>query len=260
MEIVIDPHMSANENISAYYDKSKKIKAKISGLNRALEDTRRKIREEEAKASAAGPPEKKIQRKKEWYEAFHWFFTSGKHLVIAGKDMKSNQMAVTRHLEKSDLYFHADIQGAPSVILKGGQGAGDGELKEAASFAASYSSAWKKGVGSISVYHVLPEQVTTSAPSGEYLPKGGFIIRGSKTYEKNSPLKLWVSYFDEKLQTLPYRPKKPSIPIVPGGNDTKNDVAKKILKIMRSEQPGAAIDTDWLLQRLPNGSSIINKG
>ncbi len=256
MEILIDPHISVNKNISNYFNKGKKAKSKIPGVNKAIGDTKRLIKKEEEKASIETGPEKKIERKKEWYEKFHWFFTKNNFLVVAGKDMKSNQVVVTRYLEINDLYFHADIQGAPSVILKEGQKAEKEDIEEAASFAASYSSAWKKGAGSLDVYYVTPDQVTKSAPSGEYLPKGGFIIKGHKEYVKNSVLQLWVSFFDEKLQILPYKPKEKAIQIKPGGNASKNALAKSIFKTLSEKIPDNIVDTDWLMQRLPNGSSL----
>jgi predicted ribosome quality control (RQC) complex YloA/Tae2 family protein len=259
MDVVLDPHKSVNDNIAAYYEKAKKAKAKIAGLMKAMLDTERLIKAEEEKASLALPPEKRVVRSKEWYESFHWFFTTNGLLVVAGRDAKSNDVAVARHLEKDDLYFHADIQGAPSTIMKNGQKAGEEDIAEAASFAASYSSAWKKGAGTISVYYVKPEQVSKTAPSGEYVPKGGFMIRGQKQYAKNARMQLWISYFNGKLQTLPYKPTEKSIALTPGGSGTKNEVAKRLLKAMTALFPEGNVDLDWLMQRLPNGSSTIKE-
>jgi len=58
-------------------------------------------------------------------------------------------------MDAGDLFFHADIDGAPVAVMKtGGRNAGDQDLMEAAQFAASYSAAWKFGYGSVDVYCV----------------------------------------------------------------------------------------------------------
>ncbi len=56
-------------------------------------------------------------------------------------------------------------------------------MEEACIFAASYSKAWKQ-FGEAQVYWVLPEQVSKTPQSGEFLPKGAFIIRGKRNYKK----------------------------------------------------------------------------
>jgi hypothetical protein len=54
-------------------------------------------------------------------------------------------------------------------------------LEEACLFAASYSRAWNQ-FGEASAYWVLPEQVSKTPESGEYVPKGAFMIRGKRNY------------------------------------------------------------------------------
>ena len=54
-------------------------------------------------------------------------------------------------------------------------------LEEACIFAASYSKAWKQ-FAEAQAYWVLPEQVSKTAQSGEFVPKGAFIIRGKRNY------------------------------------------------------------------------------
>ena len=43
---------------------------------------------------------------------------SGGHLLIGGRDAKGNDVGVRKHLSSHDLYFHADLHGAPSCSLK----------------------------------------------------------------------------------------------------------------------------------------------
>ncbi|MHA2366135.1 MAG: ribosome rescue protein RqcH [Candidatus Hodarchaeales archaeon] len=192
-----------------YYDKAKKAERKIEPAKVAIADTKEKITEseklkEEAQAITKAKAVKK--RKKRWYETYHWTRTTNGILVIAGRDAKSNERLIRRRLEKEDIFFHADVQGAPYTLLKvneidldiKNQEPTNLDFLEAAIIAAVYSKAWKAGLGSTDVYSVNSDQVSFSTPSGEFLPKGGVIIRGKRHYYKNIPLKFWIGvYFDE---------------------------------------------------------------
>ncbi len=59
--------------------------------------------------------------KKEWYEKFRWFFTTGGKLAIGGRDAQSNTTLIRRHLQENDTIYHADLFGSPFFILKGGK-------------------------------------------------------------------------------------------------------------------------------------------
>lgn len=39
-------------------------------------------------------------------------------LVIGGRDSQQNEQVVKRHLKGKDIYVHADLHGASSVIIK----------------------------------------------------------------------------------------------------------------------------------------------
>jgi len=93
-----------------------------------------------------------------------------------------NEEIVSKHLESRDLFFHTQTPGAPAVILKVGQEAGEISIREAAEFAATYSALWKEEKHAGEVYYVLPEQVSKTAKPGEYLPKGSFYITGKRNY------------------------------------------------------------------------------
>jgi predicted ribosome quality control (RQC) complex YloA/Tae2 family protein len=139
---------------------------------------------ESKKLSISEQTKHKVRERKKWFEKFRWFETSEGLLAVAGKDASSNITLLRKHLQPDDLVFHAEITGAPVVILKGGKKASERSIEEAAQFAASYSRAWREGLSSISVYYVRPEQVSFSAPSGEYLPKGSFMVTGKRNYVK----------------------------------------------------------------------------
>src|SRR5438034_783443 len=84
--------------------------------------------------------------------------------------------------KEGDRYAHADVHGAPSTVIKDGARASDVTLREACEFALAYSKAWSAGLASGSAYWVLPEQVSKQAESGEFLPRGAFVIRGKRNY------------------------------------------------------------------------------
>ncbi|HYB45199.1 MAG TPA: NFACT family protein [Nitrososphaerales archaeon] len=119
-------------------------------------------------------------RRGEWYERFRWFTTSEGKLAIGGRDAQSNTLLVRRHLEDGDSVYHADIFGSPFFILKRGTEQTPDETLEVAQATVAFSSAWKTGLASADAYWVTKEQVGTSAPSGEYLSRGSFMIRGKK--------------------------------------------------------------------------------
>ena len=138
---------------------------------------------------------KKITKRKtlEWFEKFHWMRTSDGFLVLGGRDATSNEIIFKKHLDENDIVFHADITGAPLTVIKSeGKKISKQAIKEAAVLAASYSSAWKAGLGSVDVYWIKPDQVSKSPPTGEYLPKGAFMIRGKKNYLKKVILEITI--------------------------------------------------------------------
>ncbi|MHC1628948.1 MAG: ribosome rescue protein RqcH [Candidatus Nezhaarchaeales archaeon] len=193
----LKPHESLMANISRLYDELKELKRKIDAGNKALrelEDKLAKIIKD--KSVIVEEIEDKIRVRREprhWYERFLWFKSSDGFLVIGGKDATQNEVLVKKYLGDKDLFFHADITGASAVIVKTeGREIPQTTISEAAQFAACYSKAWKAGFGSIDVYWVYGEQVSKTPPSGEYLPKGSFMIRGTRNYLRGVELKLAI--------------------------------------------------------------------
>ena len=82
-----------------------------------------------------------------------------------------------------DLYVHADLHGATSVIIKNhtGQPVPPKTLNEAGCMAVSYSAAWEARIVT-SAWWVQHSQVSKTAPTGEYLTTGSFMIRGKKNF------------------------------------------------------------------------------
>ena len=178
-------------------EKSQKtIEASTKALKAAEETARKQLAEarKRSKQSAAGSvPGGK--RKVLWFEKFHWFVTSDNYLVIAGRDAHQNELLVKRYLRPGDAYLHADVHGAASCILrakrrrrqqhKGGTTEvvplSEQALREAGNFTICRSSAWTSRMVT-SAWWVESHQVSKTAPTGEYLTVGSFMIRGKKNF------------------------------------------------------------------------------
>jgi predicted ribosome quality control (RQC) complex YloA/Tae2 family protein len=181
-DVELEIKKSIHENADFYYEKAKKAREKAEGVKRAIEATLREMERVEEKLEKKLVTSIKVRRKRDWYENYRWFFTSEGFLVIGGRTAEMNEEIVAKHIESLDLFFHTQTPGAPAVILKRGQEAGEESIREAAEFAATYSALWKEGKHAGEVYYVLPEQVSKSAKAGEYLPKGSFYITGKRNY------------------------------------------------------------------------------
>jgi len=196
---------SIGENAELYYEKAKKFRRKYEGALKAYEDTKRKLVEVEKlieEEMKKGLNVRHIERrKKKWFEKFRWFVSSEGFLVLAGKDAGTNEVLIKRYMTENDLYCHADVYGAPHVVIKDGKRAGEKTIFEACQFAVSMSRAWSRGLYSADAYWAYPDQVTKQAPSGEYLGKGAFMIYGKRNWLRGLPLKLAVgviTYEDEE--------------------------------------------------------------
>ncbi len=192
------------ENAAEYYERGKKAKRKSAGALAALEESRKKLsaaerKIREAEAAKTKPTEvmkelvKRKVKRKEWYEKFRWFTSSDGFLVVAGKDAVSNEVLVKKHAEAEEPVFHAEIAGAPFVVVKSeGKAPSEQVLGEAGKFAAAFSRAWRGGAGSADVYWVKPSQLSKSGPSGEYVAHGAFAVSGKRNWMRGVPLQLAV--------------------------------------------------------------------
>jgi predicted ribosome quality control (RQC) complex YloA/Tae2 family protein len=185
-DIRLDVRKTATQNADSFYKKSKKAKSKIPGVNKAMKKTKKELEKLKEKGKEAIElteeiPEERVVKKREWYEKFRWFVSTDGLLVLGGRDATSNEILVKKHMQPHDVFVHADIHGAPAVvIMTEGREAPEATIQEAFDFAATYSRAWKHGASFLDVYWVKPEQVSKTAEHGEYVTKGAFIIRGKK--------------------------------------------------------------------------------
>jgi len=266
MELEIDLNKSLNENASLYFDKSKKSKKKLDGLKKAVKDTEKKLNKMQEKEEIIDQNKEHLikRRKKQWFEKFHWFYTSDNILAVAGRDAKSNEELVKKHMVKTDLYFHADIQGSPHCILKTKKNSASAKsMEETAEFVAVFSKAWTSGLSAVDVYSVNPEQVSKSAPSGESMKTGSFMIYGERNWFKKTSLNFGIGIKKEKDGFVVISGsfdgvKKNSdfcFKIIQG-KDSKGVTGKKLKKLFEAKV-SESVDLDELISMLPNGESEI---
>eukprot|EP00871_Galdieria_phlegrea_P000381 jgi/Galph1/1343/GphlegSOOS_G5988.1 len=193
----VDLSLSAFANAARYFENRRRAQEK---KEKAMEATKKALNVAEKKAtkqverSQQGSLKPAVAlreiRKPFWFEKFDWFISSENYLVIAGRDAQQNELIVKRYMRPYDVYVHADIHGASSVVVK--NNSKDMPiplmtLTEAGSFAMCHSSAWSSKIVS-SAWWVHAGQVSKTAPSGEYLTTGSFMIRGKKNYLPPSQL------------------------------------------------------------------------
>ncbi len=248
---------------SQYYDKAKESERKIESAEEALEETKAELEElEKEEINTEEVLEDKTQkRKKQWFEKYRWFYSSEDYLVLIGRDAQTNDMLVKKHMDSNDMYFHADFDGAPSVVVKDGQEAGEDTYMEAAKAAVTFSKTWKAGIGADTAFYVDPDQVTQNPESGEYLEKGAFVIRGEREYMRNVSVEAWIGpYQIEEEKFVPMVGPEDAVKehcedaleLVPG-HTKKSALAKEIQS--RLER---SLDLDYIIRSLPPGKSDIN--
>ncbi len=260
--VSMDSRKSIPDNAEVYYEKSKKAKRKIKGALIAIENTKRQLAEMEEKKEKAMAnimvPQKRVKKNLKWYEKLRWFVSGDGTLVVCGRDAGSNEAVVKKYLEQNDVYLHADIHGAPSVVAKiSSDKLNNDLLYELGIFAASFSSAWSRNYGMQDVYWVEPEQVSKTPVSGEFVPKGAFIIRGHRNYIRGCKLEISigiVEYDGEKRimagpKTAMEKYTSKFVTIKPGYTK-KEKIAKEILARINEDN---LISLDDVVRVLPSG-------
>ncbi|EFN86238.1 nuclear export mediator factor NEMF homolog isoform X1 [Harpegnathos saltator] len=191
MIIDVDLAHTAFGNARKYYSQkrsaAKKQQKTIESHGKALKSAEKKTKQTLKEVQTIHSIIK--LRKVYWFEKFYWFITSENYLVIGGRDQQQNELIVKRYLRAGDLYVHADLTGASSVVIKNPTGGfvPPKSLAEAGTMAIAYSVAWDAKVVA-NAWWVHHDQVSKSAPTGEYLTTGSFMIRGKKNYLPPSQL------------------------------------------------------------------------
>ncbi|KAJ2402059.1 hypothetical protein GGI23_000981 [Coemansia sp. RSA 2559] len=215
MSVDVDIFESAFANAQRYYNSRRQAGIKhaktLAVSSQALLSAEQKIRTD-LKATKITSTVTQA-RKPFWFEKFSWLISSDGFLVLAGHDMQQNELLVKRHLRAGDAYVHADINGAASVIVKNklaataapeaalsslvaldkqptASGSADGSsadsippstLFQAGVMSVCQSRAWDAKIVT-SAWWVEAHQVSKTAPTGEFLTTGSFMIRGKKRF------------------------------------------------------------------------------
>ncbi|XP_073950887.1 nuclear export mediator factor NEMF homolog Clbn [Choristoneura fumiferana] len=187
MCVDIDLSLTAFANARKYYDlkrnAAKKQQKTLESADKALKSAERRTKQTLKEAQTISSISK--ARRTYWFEKFFWFISSDNYLVIGGRDQQQNELLVKRYMRATDIYVHAEVSGAASVIIKNPAAAPapvpPRTLAEAGQAAVAYSVAWEAKVLT-SAWWVHAHQVSKSAPTGEYLTTGSFMIRGRKNY------------------------------------------------------------------------------
>lgn len=191
-KVEVDLSLSAHANARRWYEMKKKqeskqektVTAHTKAFKAAEKKTRLQLSQEKSVATISH------MRKVHWFEKFNWFISSENYLVISGRDAQQNEMIVKRYMSKGDLYIHADLHGASSTVIKNHrpeQPVPPLTLNQTGCFTVCHSQAWDSKIVT-SAWWVYPHQVSKTAPTGEYLTVGSFMIRGKKNFLPPHPL------------------------------------------------------------------------
>jgi len=258
VEVEIDFRKSAQENAQDYFEEAKHAAKKIEASKIPIEETKKKMKDvkKNAEKKEASVKQRKRVRGK-WYEKFHWMVTSDGFLVVGGRDATQNEVLFKKHLQPDDIALHADIQGAPLTFVKAdGKAPTPQAIREASEFAVAYSTGWKRGLASVDVYWVRADQVSKTAQSGEFLPKGSFVMRGAKNFMKNTELKvaIGVEFETDKDGNAAAKP-------VCGAVQSVNNRAKYFVTLKpgsySQQQAAEEVKKRLLLKAMPNDQELI---
>ncbi|MCI4339335.1 MAG: NFACT family protein [Thermoplasmata archaeon] len=208
-EVALRTDRTPRESAQEVYAEVKRLQSKVAGARAALAETDAKAarpRIAPGRVARRAAAETERSRKPHWFERFRWFISSEGAVVIAGRDASSNDLIVRRNMKDGDLYVHADLHGAASVIVKhpppGEPAVTEATLREAGQWAVVYSKAWRAGLASASAFWVTHEQVSKAASSGEFVARGAWAIHGTKHILKDLPTELGLGTIDYRGETL----------------------------------------------------------
>jgi predicted ribosome quality control (RQC) complex YloA/Tae2 family protein len=294
-DVELDPGEGVEHNADRLYREAKRVVEKREGAEEAVAETRAELEaierrrdEWEAGDGEAEPEDDEgevdwlsrrsipVRQDEQWYERFRWFHTSDGFLVLGGRNADQNEDLVKKYLDRGDRFFHTQVQGGPVTILKATGPSEptreveipDRSLDEAAQFAVSYSTVWKNGRFAGDTYMAAPNQVSKTPESGEYLEKGGFAIRGDRTYFRDTPVGVAVGITCEPETRVIGGPPsaiadctETAITVEPG-QYAQNDAAKRLYRAFRERFADTSFvrkvaSPDLIAEFLPPGGSRV---
>jgi predicted ribosome quality control (RQC) complex YloA/Tae2 family protein len=270
---------SIPKSSSLLFSRAKELERGAINIDKASEELRLRV---EKLQNQTQKIHEKIQfsklESKQWYERYRWFVTSDGYLVIGGRDASSNSAIIRKYMTENDIIFHAEIHGSPFFLVKNvnnQEKQNSSYVEETAQATISFSRAWKDGLSSGDAYWVFPNQVKKGAPTGQFLPKGSFVIEGKRNFCRGIELKLSIGLVEiEKKYSIVCGPlnavRKRSLvfaSLLPGGTDQMN-LAKRVKSefvraISEFDQSLAEYckkkSLDEFIRMLPPGQSKIER-
>ena len=128
----------------------------------------------------------------------------------------------------------------------------------------AFSSAWKTGLGAADAYWVNPDQVSTSAPSGEFLARGSFLIKGKKNFVQHNLVEVAVGVgSDGRVLAGPesaIRVAAAAYVVLRPQNEKSSETAKRVkrdLEALTGTTGEASPSVDDVLRALPAGGGKV---
>lgn len=266
MRITLDSRKTLEQNAALYFERAKKAKRKLEGAKKAFELAQHRLATQ-GELKEEKQEHKKVQRRQEWYEKLRWCISSDGFLLIGGRDASTNEVVVKKHAEAGDTVFHTDMAGSPFVVVKaGGKPTPMTTLEEAGQLCVAFSRGWKLGMASLETFYVNPDQLSKTPNSGESLPRGAFVVRGSVKYLQ--PLmEICIGRLPDGIVTDGFTPPGGNVMVghqravlhhcgrgymlIPG-NEKSSDVAKRLAKLLDA-------DVDDIVPLIPPGGVKMGK-
>ncbi|MFC7098831.1 ribosome rescue protein RqcH [Halobaculum marinum] len=306
--VTLEAQTGPEKNADRLYKEAKRIEEKKEGALAAIENTREELEAVKKRKEAwkrddgddgdgddgdededadddhedtdwLSRPSVPVRNRDHWYDRFRWFETSDGFLVIGGRNADQNEELVKNYMEGRDLFCHAQAHGGPVTIIKAtdpSEAARDVTIpeqsrKEAAQFAVSYSSVWKDGRGAGDAYVVTPDQVSKTPESGEYIEKGGFVIRGERDYYRDMPAEVAVGVQVEGETRViggppsAVEPRAETTLRLTPGQFAQNDAAMKCYRLLKDRFADQSFvrkvaSADLIQEFLPPGESDVHEG
>jgi predicted ribosome quality control (RQC) complex YloA/Tae2 family protein len=256
MQITLNLKKKLEQSANEYFEKAKKSRKKAEGARDIVLKFQKELAELEKKQQVAAQKESEKKQKAplQWYEKFRWFISSEGFLCIGGRDATLNEVVIKKHTDKDDIVFHTEAPGSPFFVIKTeSKKPSDLTMQEVADAVACFSKAWKIGVSAAEVFAVKPDQVSKQAESGEYMPKGAFMIRGKRNFYQGKMVVAVGKLEDGRVMSGPESAVKThckEYAIVLQGRDKPSDCAKKIARKIKA-------DIDEVLRVLPAGTCQV---
>lgn len=263
-DVEIDFNERAAVNASRKYELAKRLSLRLEEVEKELERLR------EAPLGKEEVVLLEQRRRREWYEKFRWGYISSGKLVIGGKDHITNEILLKKHTLPTSIVLHSDVAGAPFFTLVSEEKPSEEDIREAAQLAASYTTkAWNSKLSSLDVFWVYRSQLSKSPPSGEFLGRGAFVVRGQRNYIRGVPLALAIGIVrdSENLKVVVSTPSSVSkvsssyVAVTPGNiknREVAEEIAKRLFRNMGLKLVPRFIDE--INSRLPGSRSSIVEG